>query len=53
MYNEEKGPVSIWQYVTGPTFWFQSTQNWQSEFMAVGVMMVLTIYLRERGQKHF
>ena len=29
-------PVSVWRFVTTSTFWFQSFQNWQSEFVAVG-----------------
>ena len=30
-------------------FWYESLQNWQSEFLAVGALMVLSIKLRERG----
>ena len=30
-------------------FWFQSLQNWQSEFLSVGLLVLLSIYLRERG----
>lgn len=40
---------SVITYVTGPRFWFESFQNWQSEFLAVGALIVLTIFLRERG----
>jgi hypothetical protein len=29
--------------------WFESFQNWQSEFLAVGTLVVLTIFLRQRG----
>jgi hypothetical protein len=29
-------------------FWFQSLQNWQSEFLAVGSMVVFSIFLRQR-----
>ncbi|MCW2239231.1 DUF6766 family protein [Azospirillum canadense] len=32
-----------------PEFWYESFQNWQSEFLSMGVLMVLGIYLRERG----
>jgi hypothetical protein len=32
-----------------PTFWFQSLQNWQSEFLAVFGVVTLTIFLRQRG----
>ena len=32
-----------------PEFWYESFQNWQSEFLSMGVLVVLGIYLRERG----
>ena len=43
--------VSTLEYMTTAQFWFESLQNWQSEFLAVGSMVVLTIFLRERGSK--
>ena len=30
-------------------FWYESLQNWQSEFLAVGAIIILTIYLRQYG----
>jgi hypothetical protein len=30
-------------------FWYESLQNWQSEFLSIAVLLVLGIYLRERG----
>jgi hypothetical protein len=42
-------PVSVAQYVLTPRFWFESLQNWQSEFLAIGAMIVLSIYLRQKG----
>ena len=30
-------------------FWFESFQNWQSEFLSTAVLIVLAIFLRERG----
>jgi hypothetical protein len=42
-------PVSVSQYLLTPRFWFESFQNWQSEFLAIGAMIVLSIYLRQRG----
>jgi hypothetical protein len=42
-------PVTTGQYLTTARFWFESFQNWQSEFMAVGTLVVLSIFLRERG----
>jgi hypothetical protein len=41
--------ISMWRFVTTSEFWFQSFQNWQSEFMAVGALAVLAIWLRQRG----
>jgi uncharacterized protein (DUF486 family) len=42
-------PVSTAEFVKTSTFWFQSFQNWQSEFVAVGAIVVLTIFLRQKG----
>jgi len=42
-------PVTWGQYLASPDFWSRSLQNWQSEFLAVGSMAVLSIYLRQRG----
>lgn len=41
--------VSTFQYMATSRFWFESLQNWQSEFLAVGLMVVLTIWLRQKG----
>jgi uncharacterized protein (DUF486 family) len=41
--------VSLWGFVTSSAFWFQSMQNWQSEFLAVAALTVLGIWLRQRG----
>jgi hypothetical protein len=41
--------VSWGRYLVSSDFWERSLQNWQSEFLAVGTMVVLTIYLRQRG----
>lgn len=41
--------ISLWQYMSTAQFWFESFQNWQSEFLAVGVLLVLSIFLRQRG----
>ncbi|WP_043627544.1 DUF6766 family protein [Nonomuraea candida] len=53
-YNSERlgdlrDPVSWGAYVTSPEFWNRSLQNWQSELLAVLSMVVLSIYLRQRG----
>ena len=41
--------VTLAQYVASPRFWFESFQNWQSEFLSLAAMVIGTIYLRQRG----
>jgi hypothetical protein len=41
--------VSWGHYLTYADFWSRTLQNWQSEFLAVGSMAVLSVYLRQRG----
>jgi hypothetical protein len=54
-YNEEQAAhgqpeqLSVLQYAATSRFWFESLQNWQSEFLAIGAMVVLSIFLRQRG----
>ena len=53
-YNAEQlrrmqDPVSWSEYIVNADFWSRTLQNWQSEFLAVGSMAVLAIYLRQRG----
>lgn len=42
-------PASLADYVTGAQFWFESFQNWQSEFMSVAALTLLSIWLRQRS----
>ncbi|NQX34103.1 DUF6766 family protein [Herbiconiux sp. VKM Ac-2851] len=42
-------PVTWAEYLLEPDFWNRTLQNWQSEFLAVGSMVALSIYLRQRG----
>ena len=44
-----EAPVTWVQYVGSADFWNRTLQNWQSEFLAVGSMAVLSVFLRERG----
>lgn len=47
---EQKQHTLSWGgYLTHADFWSRTLQNWQSEFLAVGALAVLTIYLRQRG----
>jgi hypothetical protein len=41
--------VTTFEYLRTSQFWFESFQNWQSEFLAVFAIVVLTIFLRQRG----
>ena len=47
---DHQQPTVGWaRYLTTPDFWEKSLQNWQSEFLAVGTMVIFTVYLRQRG----
>jgi hypothetical protein len=53
-YNEERiehhqSGLDYVQYLGSADFWERTFQNWQSEFLAVGSMAVLAVYLRQRG----
>ena len=53
-FNEEQAmhgqpPIVLAEYLTNPDFWNRTLQNWQSEFLAVGSMVALSIVLRQRG----
>jgi hypothetical protein len=53
-YNSERldhqmNAVGWWHYLGTPDFWEKTLQNWQSEFLAVGSMAILAVYLRQRG----
>lgn len=41
--------VTILGYLATSRFWFESFQNWQSEFLAVAVLVGASVYLREKG----
>ena len=47
--GHQEDPVGWSAYVTTPDFWERTLQNWQSEFLAVGSMAILAVYLRQRG----
>jgi len=54
-YNQEQAEhgepnaLSVLQYVGTSRFWFESFQNWQSEFLAIAAVVLLSIFLRQRG----
>jgi hypothetical protein len=54
VFNEERmraglGPLSTLGYMGTSQFWFESLQNWQSEFLAVLAIVTLSIFLRQHG----
>lgn len=53
-YNEQRlrqlqAPVSWGDYLVAADFWSRTLQNWQSEFLAVASIIILSVYLRQRG----
>jgi hypothetical protein len=52
--NEEllqqgKPPESWSEYIVDSRFWFESLQNWQSEFLSVFAIVILSVFLRQKG----
>ncbi|SER92869.1 DUF6766 family protein [Lentzea albida] len=41
--------MGLFDYFLSADFWNRSLQNWQSEFLAIASMAILSVYLRERG----
>lgn len=41
--------LGLLAYLGSADFWFESFQNWQSEFLAVLMLVVLSIFLRQKG----
>ena len=53
-YNEEQiahgqPAITLMDYAMSSQFWFESFQNWQSEFLSLAAMVAFTIVLRQRG----
>ncbi|GLY53454.1 hypothetical protein Lesp01_71100 [Lentzea sp. NBRC 102530] len=53
MAREQLGPLAqkagLFEYFLSADFWNRSLQNWQSEFLAIASMAILSVYLRQRG----
>jgi hypothetical protein len=47
--DHQAATVSWLDYLGTSDFWSRTLQNWQSEFLAVGSMAILSVYLRQRG----
>jgi hypothetical protein len=54
-YNAEQAMAGVsdhttgWSYLMRSQFWFESLQNWQSEFLAVAAIVLLSVVLRQHG----
>jgi hypothetical protein len=54
-YNEDQrahgSPTTVTtvEYMGTSRFWFESFQNWQSEFLSVAAIVLLSIWLRQKG----
>jgi len=53
-FNEERfrdllDPFTLGEYLQHPDFWNRTLQNWQSELLAVGSMVIFAVFLRQRG----
>lgn len=53
-FNEQRlrqlqGPLGWGEYLVSADLWSRTFQNWQSKFLAVGSMAILSVYLRQRG----
>lgn len=46
---ENKSTREFWEYLDNKKLWFESFQNWQSEFLSIFSIIFLSIYLREYG----
>ena len=44
-----KQPVGTLEYLATSRFWFESLQNWQSEFLSIVSIVGLSIFLRQKG----
>ncbi|MBS7696526.1 MULTISPECIES: DUF6766 family protein [unclassified Chelatococcus] len=42
-------PSSLLEHLGDPQLWFESFQNWQSEFLSTALLVLLSIFLRHRG----
>lgn len=47
--EEENKHFTLLQTIYENRFWFESLQNWQSEFLSVASIVLLSVYLRQMG----
>lgn len=47
--TQHKPPVGIFGYVESDTFWLQSTRNWEAGFFSTAMLILFSIFLRQKG----
>ena len=47
--DQGKETVTVMEYMGTSQFWFESMQNWQSEFLSIVSIVVFSIFLRQKG----
>jgi hypothetical protein len=46
---DNKPTETATEYLSNSRFWFESFQNWESEFISLFSIIILSIFLREQG----
>ena len=41
--------ATLFEHFASSELWFETFQNWQSEFLSTAVLVVLSIFLRHKG----
>jgi hypothetical protein len=44
-----EAPTGVLDHLASARLWFESFQNWQSEFLSTAVLVVLSVFLRYKG----
>jgi hypothetical protein len=47
--QHEQPATTVVEHLGDAEFWYESFQNWQSEFLSIGLLVVLGIFLRQKG----
>ena len=47
--SEESNSMKFYEVFLNNRLWYESFQNWQSEFLSVASIVILSIYLRQKG----
>jgi hypothetical protein len=47
--NKGLPPGNVSSYLHSSRFWFESFQNWQSEFLSIFAIVILSLFLRQKG----